>query len=70
MATDIILVGQRPTVWNPQDVLRTKTAARYVADHWTSSTIYHSPTPLLPLHAAQQSVWQHENHWGHCSDSS
>ncbi len=57
MATDIILVRQRLTVWNPQDLLRTKAAARYVADHRPPSTIHLSPTPLLPPHAAQRSVW-------------
>ncbi len=52
MAIETILVRHGQTVRNPHGVLQVRVAARCLADHWTSSTIYHSP----PSRIARQSL--------------
>jgi len=51
MATESILVRHGQTVWNPQGVLQARAAVRYVADHWTPTAIYYSPTSNIVAYA-------------------
>jgi len=51
MATESILVRHGQTVWNAQGVLQARAAVRYVADHWTPTAIYYSPTSNIVAYA-------------------